>query len=167
MGTGKTSVGKLLAQKLKRKFVEMDEMIEKREGLKIVEIFSRYGESYFRKVEKEVLKQIAKDRKQVISCGGGVVIDEENVRLMKETGIMICLLAQEEVIYQRIKEDTHRPLLNVDNPRKKIKELLSKREPFYKKADYFVDTSRISCEEVTQRIMEILDNAKVIFNSSQ
>lgn len=166
MGTGKTTVGKLLSQSLNKRFVETDELIEKREGKKIVDIFAHYGEPYFRKVEKEVLKEVANQSDLVVSCGGGIVIDEENVRLLKTTGVMICLTADVECIYERTKKYTHRPLLNVDDPIKRIKELLLKREPFYKKADYFVDTSPLSCEEVVKKIVEILKDAQIIPNSS-
>ncbi len=162
MGTGKTTVGKLLAKRLRREFVEMDEEIEKREKKKIVDIFSQYGEAYFRKVEKNMLREISQKDNLVISCGGGIVIDEENIRVMKGTGVMVCLEATPEVIYQRTKKDTHRPLLNVPDPLSRIKELLSLREPYYQKAEYFLDTSNISPEEIVEKIVELLKNDKKI-----
>jgi len=158
MGTGKTSVGKILAKKLKKEFVEMDEEIEKREGKKIVDIFRLFGEPYFRKVEKEVLKEIASCFNLVVSCGGGVVVDEENLKILKETGVVICLKAKPSVIYERTKKTKERPLLNVPEPLKKIKELLAKRAPFYAKADYSVDTSTLAPEEVSEKVIEILKN---------
>jgi len=158
MGTGKTTVGKILAKKLKKEFVEMDEEIEKREGKKIVDIFRLFGEPYFRKVEKEVLKEIASCFNLVVSCGGGVIVDEENLKILKKTGIIICLKATPSVIYERTKKTKERPLLNVSNPLKKIKELLARRAPFYAKADYFVDTSTLTPEEVSEEIIKILKN---------
>jgi len=158
MGTGKTTVGKILAKKLKKEFVEMDEEIEKKEGRKIVDIFRLFGESYFRKVEKKVLKEIASCSNLVVSCGGGVVVDEENLKILKKTGIIICLKAIPSVIYERTKKTKERPLLNVPDPLKKIKELLARRAPFYAKADYFVDTSTLTPEEVSEEIIKILKN---------
>jgi len=160
MGTGKTAVGRLLAKKLKRKFVEMDEEIEKREGKRIVDIFSQKGEVYFRKVEKDVLKEIASQDNLVVSCGGGVVVDEENLRILKETGVVICLQAHPLTIYERTKDTDERPLLNVSDPLEKIKELLSRRVPFYKKAHYFIDTDYLSIEEVAEKIIQILGDEK-------
>ncbi|OQX80783.1 MAG: shikimate kinase [Candidatus Omnitrophica bacterium 4484_70.1] len=158
MGTGKTTVGKILAKKLKKEFIEMDEEIEKREGKKIVDIFRLFGEPYFRKVEKEVLKEIASCFNLVVSCGGGVVVDRENLRILKESGIVICLKAKPSIIYERTKKTEERPLLNVPKPLKKIKELLAKRAPFYAKADYSVDTSTLTPEEVSEKVIEILKN---------
>lgn len=158
MGTGKTTVGKILAEKLGREFVEMDEEIEKEEGKKIVDIFRQNGESYFRKIEKEVLKRIASCFNLVVSCGGGVIVDKENLKILKETGVVICLKAKPSIIYERTKKTKERPLLNVPDPLKKIKELLAKRAPFYAKADYFVDTSTLTPEEVSEEIIKILKN---------
>jgi shikimate kinase len=158
MGTGKTTVGKLLAKNLRRPFVEMDEEIEKREGKKIVEIFSLYGESYFRKLEKEVLIQIAKENNLVVSCGGGLVCDEENLQILKSTGIVFLLEASPEVIYARTKHYAHRPLLNVENPRQRIEQLLKVRLPFYRQAHYSLDTSTFSPEQVVAKITQILED---------
>lgn len=157
MGTGKTTVGKLLSQTLKRRFVEMDDMIEEREGVKIADIFSKKGESYFRKAEKNLLKEIAQQNNLIISCGGGIVIDEENIRIIKSTGIMICLEADAGTIYERIKQYSHRPLINVPSPQKEIEELIRKRTPFYRKAHFFIDTARFAPTEAVERIVDILN----------
>ncbi len=157
MGTGKTVAGKLLAERLGRSFVEMDEEIERREGKKIVDLFSLRGEDYFRKVEKWVLKDMAKKNNLVVSCGGGVVIDPENLKILKETGIVVRLDADYGVIYERTKKHTHRPLLNVADPQAKIKEILDKREPFYRQAHHNIDTSLISVNRVVEKIVEILE----------
>lgn len=167
MGTGKTTVGKLLARNLGRVFIEMDEEIEKKENKKIVEIFSLYGENYFREKEKELLKEIAKKKELVVSCGGGIVIDKENREILKSTGIVFWLVASPQVIYQRTQGTSHRPLLNVDNPQRRIEELLCKRILFYQQTGHYsLDTSHLSPQEVVRKIIEILENEEKVSPSS-
>ena len=156
MGTGKTSVGKILAQSLNMDFLDLDNVIEAKESAKITNIFAQKGEPYFRKVEKEVLKEAAQKENLIVACGGGIVIDEDNVNLMKKTGKIICLAAKAETILDRTKGYAHRPLLNVSDPKVKIEELLNLRAPFYAKADYMIDTSNLSIEEVVSKILEIV-----------
>ena len=93
MGTGKTAVGKELAKKKKLQFVDLDELIELREKRVISDIFAKNGEPYFRKAEKRVLKEVSKEKKFMVACGGGIVLDKGNIKIMKETGIIICLTA--------------------------------------------------------------------------
>ena len=158
MGSGKTAVAKEVAETTNLKYIEMDEFIEKKENRSINDIFKDSGEDYFRKVEKEVLKGISLNDNQVVSCGGGVVIDEENILLMKETGVLICLQAKPEVIYQRVKDEKHRPLLNANDPQVKIKELLKARKPYYEKANYIIETDNISIKQVAQEVKSIFLN---------
>lgn len=157
MGTGKNAVGKVLAQRLGLRFVDMDQMIEQREGRSIARIFEKDGEPYFRKVEKDVAKEVSEYGGVVIAAGGGVVLDQENVDSLKRNGLMICLSASPEVILERTKGYIHRPLLNVEDPRKKVVELLEYRAPFYAKAHYHIDTSRLSIEEVVQKVLELAE----------
>jgi shikimate kinase len=156
MGTGKTEVGRKLAEKLKMNFVDMDDLIESEEGMKISEIFARFGESYFRRIEKEIAKRVSKLNNHVIATGGGVVLDEENLNNFRKNGILICLTATPEAIFERTSKSTHRPLLNEANPMEKIKKLLQYRAPFYAKAQYSVDTTDLSIQEVADRIIGIL-----------
>ena len=151
-------MGKVLSNKLKMRFVETDSLIEEREHTKIANIFSEKGEKYFRKVEKEVLKDISADKGLIVSCGGGLIIDEENVSIMKRTGVIVCLKADDKTIYERVKGDKSRPLLNVADPLKKIKELLDKRAPFYERADIFIDTVGVSPDGVADKIVNSLNN---------
>lgn len=160
MGTGKTTVGKELAKKKKWRFVDLDELIELRERRTISEIFAKEGEPYFRRKEKEVLREVAKEKKFVVACGGGIVIDKDNIKLMKETGIMICLSATPEVILKRTSGYTHRPLLNVPNPKKQIELLLKLRAPYYAQADKIIDTSKLSVKEVVERILRFINKKK-------
>lgn len=160
MGAGKTVVGKCLAVVLGLKFVDLDDLIEAREGKKITEIFKENGEPYFRKVEKEIAKETAKKPGLVIACGGGVVLDKENITVLKENGVMIYLKAAAEVILKRTQKCDHRPLLNVDDPKKKIEELLTLRAPYYAQADFTVDTSNLSIEQAVAKVLEIMKNAE-------
>ena len=156
MGTGKTSVGKLLAKKTKRQFVDLDELIQLREKRLIADIFTKDGEPYFRRIEKQVLKEVAKEKKFVVACGGGIVLDKENIKTMKETGLMICLTATPEVIWERTRLHAYRPLLKVTNPKKQIELLLKLRAPHYAQADKTIDTSKISVKEVREKILKLI-----------
>ncbi len=156
MGTGKTTVGKLLAVSLKKKFLEMDEAIEQRDGRSIADIFSGKGEAYFRKIEKDILKEISQNKNLVVSCGGGVVMDKENLDILNRTGVTICLQAGAEIIYGRVRNEKMRPLLNVSDPQAKIEELLTLREPFYRQVRLRLDTGRSSPSQVVEEITRIL-----------
>lgn len=160
MGTGKTVTGKALAQKLKMNYVSIDDLIEKKDGRKIADMFSESGEPHFRKIEKEVIKEISQTDNSVIDAGGGACIDPENVKNLKKKGIMICLWAEPEVIFERTKNYAHRPLLKVDEPLLKIKDLMDKRKPFYERADHHIRNSDMSLDQVVLEIENILKNDK-------
>ena len=157
MGTGKTAVAKAAAEALEREYVSVDELIVAREKRAINDIFSEEGEPYFRKVEKEVVKEISLRTGLVVDTGGGVVLDAENMEALRRNGVVICLWADAHTIRQRTVEHGHRPLLNVEDPEKKIKELLDYRKPFYQKADFHVDTTDLDIGAVVERIKGILD----------
>ena len=155
MGTGKTAVAQRVAAKLNMRYVDLDDVIEEREGRPIKEIFANEGEAHFRKVEKDVTRDISRDKGIVIATGGGVVLDDENMQNLKENGVVICLTASPAVILQRTAHNKQRPLLNVDDPEAKIKELLASRAPFYHKADYAIDTSPFTLDEVVERVVRV------------
>jgi len=155
MGTGKTSVGKELAKKKKWRFLDLDELIQLREKRTIADIFTKEGEPYFRRTEKQVLKEVAKEKKFVVACGGGIVINPDNIKTMKETGIIICLSASPQVILERTSGYGHRPLLNVAEPEKQIELLLKIRAPYYGRADKMIDTSTISVKEAVGKIIKL------------
>lgn len=161
MGTGKTAVGKALAKKKKLQFVDLDDLIELREKMTISDIFAKDGEPYFRKVEKRVLKEVSREKKFVVACGGGIVLDKDNIKIMKETGIIICLTASPQVILERTSAYRHRPLLNVSNPRKQIELLLKLRSPYYAQADKTIDTSKISVKEAVEKIVKVTSKRKI------
>ncbi len=160
MGTGKTSVGFQLAKDKGWNFVDLDELIEFKEQRRIVDIFAKDGEAYFRKVEKKILNQVSTQKKFVVACGGGVVLDKSNLKLMKKTGKMICLSATPEEILKRVSSNNGRPLLNVDKPKKRIELLLKMRAPYYMQADKMIDTSGLSIKQVVKKISKILAEKK-------
>ncbi len=160
MGTGKTAVGRELAKKKKWQFLDLDELIELREKKTIPDIFAKYGEPYFRRLEKKVLKEVAAQKNFVVACGGGIVMDEKNIRIMKDSGVMICLTATPEEILKRTSGLRHRPLLNVENPKERIAFLLKLRAPFYAQADKTIDTSKSCVKDAVAKILKITARKK-------
>ena len=160
MGTGKTAIGKLLAEKLNMKYVDMDDIIEEKEKISITEIFATQGEPYFRKVESEVAKEIAEKQGLVVATGGGVVLNPENIKMLEKTGVGICLSASAETIYNRVKHETHRPLLQVKDPLKKIVDLLKYRAPYYARVSHQIDTTAMSIPKIVERIIKIVEKSK-------
>lgn len=154
MGTGKSEVGKELAKTLGYKFIDTDELIERREGISVSEIFDKYGETYFRKIESEIIKAVSVMENVVISTGGGAVIRSENRMNLKRNSITICLTASPEVIYERTKDYDNRPLLKTDDTYMRIKELLKEREPYYSEADIKIDTTQLEAQKVVETIMK-------------
>lgn len=157
MGSGKTTIGKLLATKLNMDFVDLDDWIEKEAKMTINEIFAKLGEPHFREVETKIVKKARNEvNNSVISTGGGVILKEENVENLHQAGVLIWLKVSPEKVYERIKNTFHRPLLNCLDPVEKIKKLLSFRTPYYTKAaDYIVDTSNLTVEEIVSKIVKI------------
>ncbi len=155
MGTGKSAAGRLAATQLGWKFVDLDALIEHAQGCAIAAIFSRKGEEHFRGLEHAALAQVAEGSRQVVACGGGIVIKPENIALMKRTGVMVCLNASPEVIMARTAGTGQRPLLNVPDPRQRIAELLAQRAPLYAQADVQIDTSHFSLVEVAAQIATV------------
>lgn len=156
MGTGKTVVAKRLAERLGMKYLDLDDVIESWDGRRISQIFAEDGEPGFRQLEKKAAAKISKLDNLVLATGGGVVLDSENVRNLKQNGVMICLTATPEIIYARVKDETHRPILNISDPMAKINELLDFRAPYYARADFTIDTSKISVDEITDKILELI-----------
>lgn len=160
MGTGKTVAGKAIAQELGMSYVDIDEVIEKKEGKGINEIFAINGEQHFRKVEKKIAKEISKTDNYVISAGGGIVLDDENIKNLEENGPLICLSASPEKIYERTKNQTHRPLLNAKDPVKAIEMLLEKRRPYYDRIKFQIDTTELGINEVVKKVIDIVKLAE-------
>lgn len=158
MGTGKSSIGKLLSCKLGLKFVDTDALIEEQEGISINRIFEKHGEKYFRAIERKTVAGVSAKDNCVIATGGGVVLDGENMANLRKNGVIICLRARPEVIHARITPQDTRPLLKVSDPAAAIKEKLEERSPFYK-GDLKLDTSDISPEDAADRIAAFTDQS--------
>ena len=154
MGTGKTAVGKALAEKLGKEFFELDLLIEKKAGKTIPAIFKEDGEISFREFEIEVVKEVSQQRNAVIACGGGVILNKINIDRLRKEAVIVYLTASPRVILRRISRDTdERPLLAVANPTLTIKDLLRFRRPFYERAaDVTVNTSRLDIDSVVRQI---------------
>lgn len=157
MAVGKSAVGRNLAKRLHRRFVDLDRLIEKREGLKVREIFEQKGEPYFRELEKQTLAELLQQPGHVIATGGGVVMDEENLRLLKDKTLLVCLSASTDTILSRVGNGTKRPLLKGPNRRERIEELLSIRADKYAQAHVTVDTSELTLEQVVDRIVAAVE----------
>ena len=156
MGCGKSTNAACLAEMTGARQVEMDQMIVENEGMAIADIFKEKGEPYFRKLETELIKSFAGVEPAVISCGGGAVLKEENVRLMKESGKIVLLTAEPETIYERVKDSTERPVLNGNMNVSYIKDLMEKRRPKYEAAaDVRVSTDGKTAGEICGEILEI------------
>ncbi len=154
MGAGKTTVGKALAEKTGMPVIDTDNKIEEDSGMEISDIFEKYGEPYFRELEKKAVSRVSMLKNHIIVTGGGVVLNKENIKNLRRNGIIIYLHATPEIIYDRIKHTTHRPLLRCPDPLSKIKELLSSRAPFYEDNDLTIDTSNLTIDEVVKEILD-------------
>jgi len=152
MGTGKSTVGILIAESLGYEFVDLDQVIIEQEGRSIPEIFAERGEDYFRTVETAVLKRVVQSEGRVISTGGGSVLASENTNLMLENGFVAALTATAEEILSRVGADANRPLL-AGNAEERIKRLLEERKDAYLFAHCTVDTSGLLAAQVSQHIL--------------
>ncbi len=156
MGCGKSSVGIRLSYALKRTMIDTDKWIEKQQNMTISEIFASQGEAVFRQMETDCIRTlIEKENGRIISTGGGLPVREENHRLLKQLGRVYYLKVTPEAVYERLKGDTTRPLLQGNDPEQKIRELLAYREPLYEAcADEVIEVSGKSFDEIIAEIEE-------------
>ena len=157
MGAGKTTIGKILSQKLNYNFVDLDFDIEKEQGISISEMFEKHGEKYFRDAETESLRKFSEKSNQIISTGGGIVIKDENWQIMRNRGVSVYLKSSIKTLFNRVKHKSTRPLLNVENPFEKAKELFSSRESLYEKSDIIIDREGLEPGDVADAIVRELD----------
>jgi len=158
MGTGKTAVGKILATKLGKEFIELDSLIEQKAGKSIPEIFQQDGEIGFRELEIEMTKEVSDQKNAVIACGGGIVLNKINIDRLRKECVIVYLTASSAVILKRTSLDKNeRPLLKVTDRASEIKELLKFRQPFYERAaDIKIDTSKLNADSVAEQVTEKL-----------
>ena len=160
MAVGKSAIGRNLAKRLRRRFVDLDRLIERAEGNKVSDIFAQKGEVYFRQLEKRTLMQVLQRENQVIATGGGVVVDDENLDLLQKRALLIGLTANLDRLLARAGVGTQRPLLQGNNRREKVQELLREREARYAQADLMIDTSEMSIDQVVETIIRTLKESK-------
>jgi shikimate kinase len=153
MGTGKSSVGQLVAQQLHFAFLDTDHFIETRAGKTISDIFAQDGEPAFREMEKKMVIELTTRKRTVISTGGGLPANPDNLASLKTHSLTVCLWASAEKIWERVRTQTHRPLLNEPDPLAKIKKLLEQREPFYRQADVLLNTEMRAVKDVAQQVI--------------
>lgn len=153
MGTGKTSAGRLVAEQLHFDFVDTDDLIQTRAGRTIADIFAQSGEGVFRGMERDLVAELAGRSRTVISTGGGLPTNPENLEALKSYALIICLWASPEKIWERVRYQSHRPLLHGPDPQRRIRELLEVRGPFYRQADVLINTDPRSAREVAQQII--------------
>ena len=153
MGTGKSSVGQLVAAQLHFSFVDTDDLIEARSGKSIAELFAEVGEGVFRELEAQLVLELARSQKTVIATGGGLAANTVNLASLRQHALVICLWASPEAIWERVRHQTHRPLLQTPDPLGKIRQLLAEREPFYRQADVLVNTEQRSTKEIVQHVL--------------
>jgi len=158
MGVGKTAVGKALAKRLNKEFVELDALIEQKAGKSIPEIFQQDGEIAFRELEIAATKEIAQRRNLVIACGGGLVLNKINIDRLRQGSIIVYLTASPKIILKRTSGvGGKRPLLNVADQTAEIRELLRFRKPFYERAaDIQIDNSELTISSVAEKIISRL-----------
>ncbi len=156
MGSGKSVVAQILADELGCKMEDLDECIASGEKKSINDIFATNGEPYFREVEKNVLKKIASQKDCIVSTGGGIVLDEENMNLMRSTGVIIYLKAPTDILYARLKDKSDRPLLKGESPKDKLDRIYDHRAGLYAKADYAIDTVDKIPHDVAREIIQLL-----------
>lgn len=162
MGVGKTSLGRLLATKLGRAFIDLDEKIENDAKLSIPEIFEKYGEKHFRELEKAAVREVSQRRNIVIATGGGTVKDAENLQLLKDSGVIVCLTTEPEEILRRTAKRGERPVLDGGGNERleTIKKLLTERQQFYSQADFQIDTTEWSPLQIVNAICEKIKTQK-------
>ncbi len=158
MGTGKSTVARCIHKQCGMEVIEMDEMIAEKEGMSIPDIFSHYGEDYFREAETNLLISLREKQGGVVSCGGGAILRRQNVEIMKRSGHIVLLTAKPETILARVKDDRNRPLLQGKKTIAEIREMLDARyDKYVEAADVVIETDGKSAEAICEEIFQKID----------
>jgi len=160
MAAGKSAVGRNLAKRLGRRFVDLDRAIEKSAGMKVRQIFEQKGERYFRELEKETLARVLNKQGQVIATGGGVVLDNDNLARLRAQSLVVGLNASIETLLKRVGNGTTRPLLQGADRRERIEAMLQARAERYAQAEITIDTTDLTLDQVVDRILEAAQGAE-------
>ena len=155
MGSGKSTIGRMLSEKLSMPLIDTDIYIEKKLNMTIPRIFEEKGENFFRQTETQVCRELSEFDGYIISTGGGTLLNSENASVMREGGIIFLLNVSENTVLRRLKDDSTRPLLQRDDKEKAVHELMTKRMPLYKRAaDHIID-AQLPPNIVCKKIIEI------------
>lgn len=158
MGTGKTLIASMMEQRLPLRRVDMDDIIEQRQEQSISQIFAEHGEPFFRQCEHEIAAELGNASGLIISTGGGVVLNKNNILNLSKNGVCVCLDAQPDTIYERVKSETHRPLLKTDDPLGTIRSMLADRKTCYEAVPFHVVTDGKDPETICDEIEMIYSN---------
>lgn len=153
MGSGKSTVGRIVADQLRFTLIDTDHEIEARSSKTVTQIFSQSGEAAFRQFEHELVLELASRAQTVISTGGGLPVNPANLESLKQHALVVCLWASPDRIWERVRHHAHRPLLNGPDPQGKIRELLTEREPYYRQADVLLNTELRTLKEIAHQIV--------------
>jgi shikimate kinase len=157
MGAGKTTVGRALAQRMKREFVDTDRILVDRTGVPVATVFEIEGEEGFRRRESAVLREVCGEDARVVATGGGIVLAEENRSVMRESGTVVYLRARLDSLWERVRHDSSRPMLATPDPKGRLAELLQEREPLYREvAHIVVDSGPQSAATLVGRVIAAL-----------
>jgi shikimate kinase len=155
MGTGKSTVGRVVARQMGFEFIDSDHEIERREGHPVSQIFAAKGEPAFRAMEREFIEHGHPPRRCVVSCGGGLIVPPGMLELLRSRGVVICMHAPIETILQRTMHATHRPLLAVENPEQRLRELYAQREALYRQAGTMILTDKRPLREIAAHVLRV------------
>lgn len=155
MGTGKSAIGRNVAELLDMEFIDSDHAIEQQAGKRVAEIFADHGEPHFRALEREFIERGHAAEGCVVATGGGLVIQPGMKEALRERGVVVCLFASVDTILERTSSNRNRPLLNVENPRERIATLLAEREPIYREAGISIMTDGRPMKDVIDHVIRI------------
>ncbi len=160
MGSGKSSIGRIVSKSIGFQFVDTDQLIVNRAGIEISDIFAGYGEEHFRLMETDAIASLAHLNRCVIATGGGIVVKKHNHILLRDLGFVVCLTASEDILFERVSRTNKRPLLHTENPRAALHDLFTARADLYAAAAHLtIDTSALSHEESAEKVISAARSA--------